>query len=33
LVGQAMIVQVLSLMAAAFRLTWLLLQTRGFGYK
>jgi hypothetical protein len=30
--GQAMIIQVLSLMAAAFLLTWLLLQTSGLGY-
>ncbi|HVO80459.1 MAG TPA: hypothetical protein VMT28_07000 [Terriglobales bacterium] len=30
--GRAMIIQVLSLMAAAFLLTWLLLQTSGLGY-
>jgi hypothetical protein len=30
--SQAMIIQVLSLMAAAFLLTWLLLQTHGLSY-
>jgi hypothetical protein len=30
--GRAMTIQVLSLMAAAFLLTWLLLQTRGLSY-
>jgi hypothetical protein len=30
--GQAMVIQVLSLMAAAFLLTWLLLQTTGLSY-
>jgi hypothetical protein len=30
--GRAMAIQVLGLMAAAFLLTWMLLQTRGLGY-